>query len=68
MARGEQAGATSVSKVLLVLPERREAIIGPRQLDARQAPRDPLRRALWLLQVGGRPAADDPEAIRRASS
>ena len=28
MARGEQAGATSVSKVLLALPERRETIIG----------------------------------------
>ena len=34
--------------------ERRSLV--PRQLDARQAPRDPLRRALWLLQVGGRPA------------
>jgi hypothetical protein len=29
MARGEQAGATIVSKVLLVLPERRETIVGP---------------------------------------
>jgi hypothetical protein len=60
LASGEPAGAASVSKVLLVGPERRQAIIAPALARRRQTPRVLPRRALNPVHIALRRLEGEP--------